>query len=385
MRKFLIGLVLIFLIGSSFSLIPSAMGYKLSEQEFFHYLQENSKRVVDNSDESDVDDYLSRPTFGLSNENNNKIVDYGFKINEEKFFLSDNFHTPFLEQSIEIGENNSFEATVYAQKGLKVQEFLFGIPEVGEAHKAELGIEIWYNYAGKIIDVRAIQKTNVIDEDNIFAVYEKTKCRSFSDEKKCDSTKIQVVFLEPLKYKIMAIKAIDFMGRYQITYLNEGIDVSGQSLNPAETVFIASPTKNDGPIKLTQSEKYSVLWNAEDGRIFERNSFDSFWQINHSFEKFQDSGEPLNRKHSEFGNLIENEKLKAIEVFNATNFVSELPDTFSYTFPDSKQRIDNKIKLEMLEQEKIAQKILEDSQIQSRFSEINSGLWVKWYNEKLFS
>jgi hypothetical protein len=122
-------------------------------------------------------------------------------------------------------------------------------------------------------------------------------------------------------------------------YLNEGIDVYGKSLNPMKSLVIPSPKKNEGPIMVTQTEKYSILWTTEDGRIFERNTFGSFKQINQSFERFQDLGKPLTRNHSEFGKVMENERLRLIKIFNATNLISELPGSFAYSFPEEHERI----------------------------------------------
>jgi len=88
-------------------------------------------------------EHLTRPTFGVSHETNEIIIDEGFTLNNQPFTITNNFHTPFEEQSINLGETNSFETTVYAPKGLKVQELLFGIPNLGDGHLAELGIEVW--------------------------------------------------------------------------------------------------------------------------------------------------------------------------------------------------------------------------------------------------
>lgn len=361
MKGLLVGGLLVFFIGSIFSVIPFASG--------FHLVEPATKVASINTDNFN-EDHFTRPTFGLDHQNNKKVVDYGFKLNDKKFFLSDNFHTPFLEESINVGERNTFEATVFSERGLRVQEFLFGIPEVREAYDAEIGVEVWLNYEGEIEEIKAIQETDVIDADHILATHEQVKCRSNSSEKKCNSIRISLMFLEPLKYKTMAVKAIDFKNRYQITYLNEGIEVSGESLNPMQTVTIPSPTRNEGPIEITQSQKYSVLWTSEDGRIFERNSFGSFRHVTDSFERFHDSGEPLNRNHSEFGKLIKYEQYKAYNVFNATNLESYLPETFAYSFPEEDQRINDGMKVKLLEQEKIAQKIIEESQIQARFSDV---------------
>ena len=323
--------------------------------------------LTNDSDITKGNEHLTRPTFGLSHENQEKIVENGFKFNNQTFTLRDNFHTPFAEQSIELGELNSFEATVYSQKGLQIQEFLFGIPKVGEAHLAELGIEVWYGYEGNVERVFAVQKSNVIDKQSLIATGEKIKCKNSDVEENCNNTKISMTFLEPLKDKVMAIKAIDYKNRYHITYLNDGFNISDESLNPMPSVKISSNIKGEGPIQVTQSKKYSIYWTSEDGRIYERNSFGSFQQINKSFDRFQDSGEPRTRLHSGFGGVLLNEQIRAMQFFNSTQLISELPESFEIMQKPS-ERITDEIKEIMTEQEQAAKKYLEDSNLQARYS-----------------
>jgi hypothetical protein len=316
-------------------------------------------------------EHLTKPTFGISQKTNQLMVDDGFVFNNQTFSITNNFHTPFQEQSIKLGEINSFETKVFAPKGLKVQEFLFGIPTLGQAHVSELQIEVWYNFDGEIENVLTIQQSNVIDENSILVSHEKAKCKSFDTEKKCDTTKISMMFLEPLKDKVMAIKAIDHKNRYQITYLNHGFDISDPSLNPMPTVLISPQNKGEKPLKVTQIEKYSTYWIASDGRMFERNNFGSFKEINISFERFQDSGDPLTRLHSGFGAILDYERQRALNIFNATSLTSEIPESYSIEISLG-ERITDEIEAKMIEQQKIAQKILEESNVQERFSNINS-------------
>jgi len=333
----------------------------------FGFYQESFAITADEINEKiKINDSLSRPTFGLSHESNKKIVDDGFSFNNQTFTITDNFHTLFAELPVNLGEVNSFDAKVYAEQGVKVQEFLFGIPQKGEAHLAELGIEVWYGLFGEIEDVQVIQKSNVIDIDSVTVTHQKTKCLSSDSEENCNLTSVSMIFLEPLRDQVMAIKAIDYKNRYQITYLNEGFDVSGESLNPMNTMMIPSPERYEGLIPLTQTEKYSHYWATEDGRIFERNDFGSFKQINQSFERFQDTGEPRTRVHSGFGGIIAYEQERATAVFDASELISELPDYFSYT-PKISERIDEEMKAKMLEQEKECLKYLDDSDKQARW------------------
>jgi len=313
-----------------------------------------------------INESSTRPTFGLSHDNNKKIVDAGFSFNNKTFAITDNFHTPFTELPVDIGKVNTFEAKVYAEQGVKVQEFLFGIPQKGDAHLAELGVEVWFGLFGEIQDIKVIQKSNVIDIDSLTATQQKTNCLSSDVDENCIVTSVSMVFLEPLRDKVMAIKAIDFKNRYQITYLNEGFDVSGESLNPMNTMMIPSPERYEGLIPLTQTEKYSLHWTAEDGRIFEKNDSGSFSQINQSFERFQDVGEPRTRTHSGFGGIIAYEQERATAVYDASEFISELPDSFAYSPPKTGERIDQEMKKKMLEEEKICLKYLEEIDRQAR-------------------
>jgi len=313
-----------------------------------------------------INESNTRPTFGLSHDNDKKIVDTGFSFNNQTFTITNNFHTPFAEMPVNLGELNSFEAKVYAEQGIKVQEFLFGIPQKGDAHLAELGVEVWFGLFGEIQDIKVIQKSNVIDIDSITATHQKTNCLSSDADENCIVTTVSMIFLEPLRDKVMAIKAIDFKNRYQITYLNEGFDVSGQSLNAMKTMMIPSPERYEGLIPLTQTEKYSLHWTAEDGRIFERNDSGSFSQINQSFERFQDIGDPRTRVHSGFGGVIAYEQERATAIFDASEFISELPDYVAYSAPKNSERIDKEMKEKMLEEEKICLKYLEQIDKQTR-------------------
>jgi hypothetical protein len=198
--------------------LPEWMQFLIEKSNENNIPNTNNPLIINEESENKKEQY-TKPTFGLDHQNNQKIIDNGFKINNQTFSINNNFHTPFKEQVVKIGKTNTFEAKLFASEGLRVQEFLFGIPEVGQAHNAELGVEIWFDHDGAIKEVKAIQNSNIINESTFEATHEKTKCKSTDIDEKCDAVKLSAVFLEPLKYKVMALKAIDFKNRYQITYL----------------------------------------------------------------------------------------------------------------------------------------------------------------------
>jgi hypothetical protein len=312
-------------------------------------------------------EHLTRPTFGISHETQVLLVTDAFSFNDKSFTLSDNHHTPFDEQTINIGDVNSFSAKVFAPKGIKVQEFLFGVPIIGHGHLAELGVEVWYDHQGEIIDVKAVQQSKVIDKETLTAVHEKVQCTSSDANNNCDLTTISMVFYEPLKDNVMAVKAIDHKNRYQLTYLNDGFDIAGDSLNPSETLLISSNVKGEGLIEVTQTSKYSPYWISGDGRMFEMNSFGSFKEINSSFERFQDTGDAKTRMHSGFAGIIEYEQKRASQLFDSSEFVSELPSIFAYVFTQPHDRMTDELKEQMLLQEELAKKILSESKVQARW------------------
>ncbi|MDH3278437.1 MAG: hypothetical protein OEM21_10105, partial [Nitrosopumilus sp.] len=309
----------------------------------------------------------TRPTFGVSHETREtQMVDWGFVFNGTAYKIIDNHHQPFEKLVIETNTEYTIKANVWAINKLKIQEFLFGIPQVGLGHLAEMRIEVWYDLDGKIDDVKIFQKTPVLDISRLSVNHEKIKCLDTDYEIKCDSTTIDTVFLEELKDYVMAIKATDFTRRDQTTYLNDGLEIFGKSFNPMKTMDIPSTVKGEGLITVTQTAKYSPYWVSEDGRVFEKNNFNSFKQLGINFERFKDTGTAYTRQHSEFDRVIIYEQKRALKLFNATEFISELPDSFSHDILIT-ERITDEVKGKMFDQEQIAQELLEKNNVQARW------------------
>ncbi|MDH3386193.1 MAG: thrombospondin type 3 repeat-containing protein, partial [Nitrosopumilus sp.] len=323
--------------------------------------------VIGSDDDGGHNEWNTRPTFGVSHETKNTLlVDTGFEYNSQFLKVTDNHYTPFEEKSITIGTPNTFVATVYADKGLKVQEFLFGVPEVGLGHMAEMRVEVWYGFDGQIDEVKVKQSTDVIDVSTLSITHQKSKCLNTDLEEKCDTTSMVATFLESLAYKVMGIKAIDFKLRDQTTYLNDGFDITGDSLNSMDSKMIPSSIKGEGLIEVTQTEKYSDYWSTQDGRIFKLNKSGSFKQVNPSFERFQDTGNAFTRHHSEFEKIIDYEQNRALKIFDSSKLISELPDSFGHHI-EIKERIDDKVKQQMLIQEQKAKELLENTFVQTHW------------------
>ena len=309
--------------------------------------------------------HLTRPTFGISHETYRPVVTEGFSFNGQTFDITDNWHTDFERQSIIIGQNNTFAAKVYAPKDLRIQEFLFGIPQIGKAQDAELGVEVYYDSVGNVDGAKIVQETDVVDAESFSGISYPSKCMPSDSNERCVTTEITLRFLEPLQYDVMAIKAIDWNGRTQITYLNEGFDISGDSLNPMVSQSIAGNVKYEGMITVTQNAKYSKYWTAEDGRVFERNDHGTFTMIPQEFTRHQDSGEPLTRMHSEYSALIQIEKTKAYLTMKKLypDYLDEpydkINDIVLWTEVDTTRNIDyDEMKRQELQAQELVRKML---------------------------
>jgi len=312
------------------------------------------------------DRHNTRPTHFKSWETSNVIVTESFGLGDEFFTLADNHFTHFDLQEIPTGQTIEIFFKAYADKGVWFNSLHLGVPEVGLANLAEVTIDVEHEIRTfEIIDVTINQDTEVVDE-NISVSSEMVKCSPDDSGKSCYGTTIKLMLRETLKSHVVAIETIDGIRQNHISFLNEGIEITGESLNPMLAKMIPSTVRYEGLLKVTQVEKYSPYWEAEDGRTFEMNSFGSFKQINHSFERFQDTGTAYTRMHSGFGGIIAYEQNRALDIFDSSNLFSELPASFAYIFPETGQRMNEEMRQEMLVQEEIAKRILDEMDKQDR-------------------
>jgi len=249
----------------------------------------------------------------------NPLVKDGVSVDGKSFNITDNWWTPFEQIQIATSSMHTFTAKTFAQNGgLMVQEFAFGIPQIGEYQNAEAMIEVHYNYDKSIRDVVVVQDTEVIMVSSINATTAQVSCDGGSSE--CYQTSVSMVFNEPLKDKVYAIKAYDMSRRSMMPhYFNDGINIVGEMMNPLPTKTIPGTIKGEGLITITQIEKYSDLWIAEDGRIFEMYGIsDSFKHVNQSYERDIDSDMVKSRNHSAYSNWLLWQEKVATEIFDSS-------------------------------------------------------------------
>jgi hypothetical protein len=309
--------------------------------------------------------WKTRPTSGINYENGKQFVFDGFGWNGNFLTVEFDHYQPFDKEELKIGERSTLTAKVYAPNGLMSQSFGLGIQDIG-SNDAEVELRANLNIDGSIDSIEVIQKTDVVDPETLTVSNEKAYCKDGDAKKLCDEIKFAFTLQEPLQYEKAYSQHIDFKRRAGQVWVNHGFEITGEQITPMLSNMIPSNVRDQGLLKVTQVEKYSPYWVADNHRMFEMNSFGSFKEINQSFERFQDIGTAHTRMHSGFGGIIAHEQYRALDMFDATSLVSELPASFAYIFPETSQRITEEMRQAMLVQEEIAQRIVDEMDRQDR-------------------
>jgi len=272
----------------------------------------------DSKSSSSDNEHHTRPTFGLDHYSHAQIVDSGLLINNKTFTVTDNFWTHIPMQNLTVGEVQNFTATTYAPKTLRVMEFLFGVPEVGAWNKAETSIELHFDYNGEIVSNSTYNRDDIlIDSDSLIYSTSKTLCSPDDSTPLCDRVSIELVFNESPLWQVLAVQAIDWKGRNNILYFNEGIDVTGDSLNPLVQKTIPSKIKYKGLQTIERVDKVENIWRTLDENepisLYHQDKWGTFFPLEwRETEAMPDKiVTTMDRDHSEFGKVIKLEQKRA--------------------------------------------------------------------------
>jgi len=284
--------------------------------------------------------YKSKPTFGLSHDTGQQQVEKGFTANFKSVDITDNFHTDFEKKTILVGQKNTFSAKVHSPNGLQYVEFMFGIPQVGNAHQSETAIEVWLDRNGEVQNITVVQKDNIINTESVTATAEMRQCTSNATDKSCYYVTTSASFNQSPLFDVFALKGVDFTRRAQLTYLNEGFDIIGDPLNPPETDYMASG--KEGLVQMIRFDKFEYLWAVPDyinvdefdnlwvssnGIIYTRNDVGSWFRLStYTIENNDPEWKVMTRMHDQFSILIDDEIKRATLVFDGSLLLNEIPD-----------------------------------------------------------
>ena len=273
----------------------------------------------------------TKPTFGLSHDYGMMLVEDGFTINGKSFDITNNRHTDFEKQTIPVGKTSTFTAKAYSPNGLQWVEFMFGIPQVGDAHLAEASIQVWLYGNGEVKHVTVNQKNNLINKESVIASSEIVQCTDNSN-RKCNSVTVSASFNEAPLYDVFAIKAVDLSRLVQVTFLNKGFEITGDPLNPPEIDYMANG--KEGMIEMMRFDKfenlwvdpngmtyeeYDNLWVSPDGIVYTKNDYNTWIKLSpyQAIEKSSLTNSVMTRIHSDFPSYKQEQLDLASEMMEA--------------------------------------------------------------------
>lgn len=311
------------------------------------------------------DDHNSRPTFGFDHKTFVQRVAEGLVINDEVYTVTDNYWTPMPMLYLEVGATQNFTSTVFAPHQLKIMEFAFGIPEVGHWYDREASIEIETNYNGEVISSEVVEFTYppVINATSLESSVSKVKCVANDNSEPCYRVSVEFSFLEAPIGNVFGVQAIDQDRKNQILYFNDGLDITGESQNPPTVKQIISEIKYKGLQTIQRIDKENNIWMSMDKSepvfLYKQNDHGSFNPIVYrTFDAIPDKMTTnIDRLHSEFSKLIEYEQNRAVEEFDSTLLVSELPASWKYDY-SVKSTTDAELDESLKEEAQRAQQLL---------------------------
>ena len=310
-------------------------------------------------------DWKKKPTFGKSWEVTSvQLVENGFTFNEYSLDITDNWHTDFTRTSAIIGDENHVDIKVYTDKILNSVTLSLGVPEVGDVSHAETDIiiQLQRNYTNvhdyDIVGIIHEQKESLVDVDKTISSISKVKCTSISTDEMCYTVGIDFTVNAPLKSEVLAISAVDTNRRSTVTYINEGVEFTGESLLPANThSFIDKKTSQSDAdaILLTQQDRRYQIWEDNHGYLWTVNNYGTWLQITTpDFERHEDAATSvMTRAHSGFAQLMMDEGTKATLVFDSATIQSEVGESFVHAYPTVLDRSLDPILLENMKLEEI--------------------------------
>ncbi len=231
-------------------------------------------------------DWKTKPTFGKSYENANaQIVEGGFSFNGITLDITDNWHTDFNKTSSIIGESNHVELKVYTAKKLRSATLQLGIPDIGESRNAETGIHVLFqrNYTNpnnyEITEIIHEQNEPLINENNTSVSIIPSKCTSDSTNEVCHTISFDFTIMAPLKHEVVAIKASDYDRRSTTTFINEGVEFTGDSLLAPQVHTLMQKTsaqERHTVLELTQIDRRYAVYEDQFGYTWTKNSYGSW-------------------------------------------------------------------------------------------------------------
>ncbi len=234
---------------------------------------------------SDDDYFALVPTFGRSQFTGEQVVTCGYKMDDTCRDVTA-YHVQYERDTIQTNTTHTFALKAYAPTLLRNVVLAFSVPNVGaplSTAEAYISVNLGINYSEPsyhyIEGVTVHDPNNILDYDITGTIVSTASCSG--GELQCTQVTIpDVLFREVMNHEPFAIQVTDTLGLNAINYMNEGVFVTGTSLNAPPTVHTGI-TLDTGDIRptnlvLVRTDKVSDLWADAFGNTWSRNSFGNF-------------------------------------------------------------------------------------------------------------
>ena len=184
----------------------------------------------------DGSEHLTAITFGIDHVNPSyQRVENGIKVNAYSKTIDNNFHTEFPLQTAKVGILNTLAFKAYGYYPIEHLGFCLGHPEAGTPDSMGCVDAKLDQLTQKVLDVQiSNEKENTFDDFSISASSTETNCNT-KDDSVCSLIVFTFRLYQAPQDDVFSIYGIDNRNRIHQTYLNDGIDFSGASLNPPIT------------------------------------------------------------------------------------------------------------------------------------------------------
>ena len=300
------------------------------------------------------------PTLGVNNDGK-RLVDNGFSYNGN-FIDVERYFTPYPLVTVDVGKRNVAEFKIYDNEGpdnVSHFELAFGLAN-GESIGMSKAVINW----DRSFD--GIETIDIVDPENVLGkVTVTTSEGNCSDDSKqqCLIVKIVHTFRAPLDFNILGTNVWDVKRNTWQNYYNHGIEVVGESLNPAKEydginrgqIYHLTETS-----KTTAVDEFGNSWSLEYG----------LWAMDYITNKKPIDGTTMHgydRTNSNF-EMYKYYQYKLSEIklnelcpncFDES--FAEINDIFAYEYPISQNSLDDlEIQSKMLFESERAQKIFDE-------------------------
>ncbi len=243
--------------------------------------------VAESGDDGTNSQWRTKPTFGVSYIWGDKLVDCGYSMDGTcRDVLS--YHVDYTEH-IRTNSTHDFELKTSAPNGLRMLGIGFGVDGIGfpvNTAEAQITVRLERDYDSdstySIVGTEYDDKNGIISHDAGVSI-KREKCLPTDKEDTCVVLSIKdVTFREEMYDTPFVIHALDSKRYTTVHYMNDGLEVTGKSMNapPQYNItrhVLGQPGTTD--LTLVRTDKLADVWTDQLGYQWTKNSYGTWMSL----------------------------------------------------------------------------------------------------------